>query len=186
MVVIQKLPHAFWQSAPPSALWRLLFATNLNDLPLVWQALGLPAWNAWSVERLSLPAGAEPHAPWRFVPSDIGERTARTLHSVNPMIREIVGERWPEVALELVEAHRTVHPDIAVQWLLSIPLTMLSAVATTAAGKDWHQADERIVLAVVRLLRDGIAHRASGFRGAYDCLNRFETERQRFNSLNRR
>ncbi|MGC4068139.1 MAG: hypothetical protein QM784_26525 [Polyangiaceae bacterium] len=173
------LPEGLWRASPPTQLARVMLLPISERLEIPWKALPATAWQAWSERRQSLPQESEPTAPWREIPSELGESHSRALKLPRDAIRRVIWERWPEVGIDRVEKHRTLHPSTAQAWLDAAPVEVAHALARATSLHGWHRADERVRSALRRRLHEGVAARSPGWLDAYDCLELIEIERRR-------
>jgi hypothetical protein len=173
------LPEGLWRESPPAQLARVMLLPNSDRLGIPWSTLPATAWQTWSERRLTLPTESEPIAPWRELPSELGESYARTDALPRDAIRRVIWQRWPEIGVSRVEKHRTLRPTVAQAWLDSAPVEMAHALAQATKLHGWHRADDRVRGALRRRLHEGVAARSPGWLEAYDCLELIEAERRR-------
>lgn len=176
---LERTPEGFWQHAPPATLCSILLSHGSGNGRIPWGSLGPSTWEAWAKQRQTHSAPHEAVEPWQHVPYAFGEAQARALVSAEAPVLSAVWKRWPHVALEHIERHRTLRPDLAVNWLSCMPLSELGATARLALDQKWQKADERVRVATLAVFCRGIAQRAAGWDLAYDCLCLIETERRK-------
>jgi hypothetical protein len=117
---------------------------------------------------------------WKAVPSSIGESLARNTAQLTAPVREVVWNRWPHVGIHQIEKHRSLKPTLAAEWLADAPPSATETIAKATLAHEWQKADVRLRTAIARYLHNGLRLRVPGWPIAYDCLQRFERENQRF------
>jgi hypothetical protein len=182
---VRKMPKTFWSDPSTEPLVDRLLSTKTTALTIPWQELTVKAWSTWSRQSPSLDVCRDSVAPWHFIPDSVGEALARTASTLSRPVQEVVWKRWPEVGIYQIEQHRILRPTVAVNWLASAPPSITESLATAAIKYEWYKADARLRVAIMKYLLRGLGLRMPGWAVAYECLHRFESERQRYETLAR-
>lgn len=177
---IAQLPADFWNAPPTELVVPLLLSPTAEALKVPWHTLPTTFWLVWSTERAKRHLPDESVEAWKAVPSSIGETLARNSAQLPSQIRQVVWQRWPHVGILQIEKHRALQPSFAAAWLADAPSSATETIASASIIHEWQKVDARLRTALARYLHNGLRLRVPGWPMAYDCLQRFERENQRF------